>query len=306
MMWIIISAVLLTASVVLAVRIAELKTEMRNIRDELEQLRETSYNRQLTVNLIDKDLTEMAAEMNRNLEFQKQLKFRSEQAERTLKHSVSDIAHDLRTPLTVINGSLQMLEQEGRFTPKGEDYLRVCREKSVEMKAMADDFFELVLLESDTALVETGRVNATNLLMQFLADNEALICSRNFVPEVVFPEKTVFINADEALLTRMLGNLLNNVLKYASEQFRLELRPDGKKCEIIFSNEIIDGQTPDTERIFERTYRADGARNGGGAGLGLYIVRLLAERQGAAVKAETERNFLSLILIFDTENAAGG
>ena len=119
-----------------------LKKELRNIRDELPLTRHKGYNRQLTISLFDKDLSETTAEMNRNLDYQKRLKLESEKAELSLKRSVSDIAHDLRTPLTVIKGNLQLMEQEEALSDRGLEYLRVCTEKADAMKVMADDFFD--------------------------------------------------------------------------------------------------------------------------------------------------------------------
>ena len=113
---IIISIVLAIAFIVLAVQLLSLKSEMRKLKTELELTRNKSYNRQLTVSLIDKDFSALATEMNKNLDYQKRLKLESERAERNLKQSVSDIAHDLRTPLTVIKGNLQMLESEEKLT----------------------------------------------------------------------------------------------------------------------------------------------------------------------------------------------
>ena len=134
---IIISVVLAIACIALAVQLVSLKSEMQKIKKELALTRDKGYNRQLTVSLIDKDFSALATEMNKNLDYQKQMKLQSERAERNLRQSVSDIAHDLRTPLTVIKGNLQMLEQEEKLSERGTEYLRICSEKSEAMKQMA-------------------------------------------------------------------------------------------------------------------------------------------------------------------------
>jgi signal transduction histidine kinase len=99
---------------------------------------------------------------------------------------------------------------------------------------------------------------------------------------------------DTQLVGRMLGNLLGNVLKYSHEFFTLTLTEDG--C-LTISNPI-SGSIPDTERLFERTYRADRARGGKGAGLGLYIVKLLAQKQGAEVSADIKDDMISVRIKF--------
>ncbi|MBQ8904649.1 MAG: HAMP domain-containing histidine kinase [Oscillospiraceae bacterium] len=286
--------VLFLLCVWLVVYIFRLKAGMRDIKNELILTRDKEYNRQLTVDLMDDNLSEMTAEMNRNLDYQKKLKEKSEAAELSLKQSVSDIAHDLRTPLTVISGNLQMLKKECELSPAAMEYIRASEDRCRALKVMADDFFELSVLESDYSAATLEKVSFTNELMQFIVDNEAVIRANNLEPEVVFPKKTVFIMADRVLLSRMLGNLLNNVIKYAKDSFSLVLSENKEECIVTFSNQIDGERVIDTTQLFERTYRADKARSGSGAGLGLYIVKLLAEKQNAKVFAKVENNILSI------------
>ncbi|MBQ2824284.1 MAG: HAMP domain-containing histidine kinase [Oscillospiraceae bacterium] len=292
---IVVCIVLAIVCVVLTWHVVSLKIEMRRVKKELELNRDKNYNRQISVSLIDKDFSALAAEMNRSLDYQKQLKLESECAEKRLRQSVSDIAHDLRTPLTVIKGNLQMIEREGSLSERELGYLRVCEEKAAAMKQMADEFFELSVLESDSTAAVLSKVNLTNLLMQFIADNEAVIRSCHLKPDIVFPERTIFVQADEQLLVRMFSNLLNNIVKYADDEFRVVLEAADDKCRLVFSNRVSDTGI-DVEHLFERTYRADKSRHTASAGLGLYIVKLLAQKQGAEVSAELKENILSLVL----------
>ena len=293
-MWTAVSAVLGAAVTVLLIKVLSFKKALREIRKELEFTRKWNYNRQITVTLFDKDLSETAAEINRNLDFQKRLKFETEQKERALKQSVSDIAHDLRTPLTVIKGNLQLLEKE-ELTEQNRHYITVCSERADSMKQMADSFFELALLESDSSPAELKKTDLTELLMQFIADNEGIIRQSGLEPEIIFPEKSVFILADNIMVTRIMSNLLNNVIRYASHGFIVKLEEDGI---LTFKNTVRD-VLPDPKLIFDRTYRSDSSRSGKGTGLGLYIVKLLAEKQGAQVFAETEENMLSVGVKFN-------
>lgn len=296
-LWIGICIALFIICLYLAIYLFSIKREIRNVSRELIMTRKQSYNRQLTVSLFDRDLSRLTAVMNGNLDYQKQRKLESEQAERQMKQSISDIAHDLRTPLTVIKGNLQLLDKTDKMSESDREHLRICLEKSDTLKTMVDDFFELSVLESDHTPVELQRVNVTNLLMQFFVDHEAVIRQYGLTPEIQFPEKSVFILADEQMLVRMLSNLLNNVVKYAMNSFSVALEvPEEKRCRITFSNGISMERDFDVEHLFDRSYRGDQARQGTGAGLGLYIVKLLAEKQNANVKAGRQNNRLSLSL----------
>lgn len=295
-----ISVGLVILVIVLSAYIFSLKHEMREIKKELFLTRDKKYNRSIRVKLFDKDLTNLVVEINNNLDFQKKLKFETERAEQSLKESVSDIAHDLRTPLTVIKGNLKLVENRGKLSEEDMSYIKICSEKCDTMRVMADDFFELSVLESDSSSAILKKINATNMLMEFIAENEAVIRERRLHPEIIFPERSIFVSADEVMTRRIFGNLLNNVIKYARASFIIKLHPmENGKCAVTFSNPVEKTARIDTERLFDRTYRADKARTGGGAGLGLYIVKLLAEKQGAAVKAEMSDGMLSLSVIFD-------
>lgn len=167
---------------------------------------------------------------------------------------------------------------------------------------MVDDFFEMSVLESENIELALENVNVTKVLTEFIVAHEMLIREKELEPEIRLPEKTILIRADEKLLLRMLENLLGNVMKYAGDSFELRLEEEETgKCKIVFANHVEREQAAvlDTAQLFRRTYRGNPARSGGGAGLGLYIVKLLAEKQGATVEAVKTEETLSIIVIFE-------
>lgn len=303
-LWIFLCILLFLFCVALTIYLLNLKREMKNIKRELWETKDMSYNRQITISLFDRDLTELSAQINDNLDYQKKLKREAEKSETRLKQSVSDIAHDLRTPLTVIKGNLQMLSENETLAERDRGYLNICMDKADMLKGMVDDFFEMSLLESDGQAAQLKEVNGTNIIMQFVADHEAVIREHHLEPEIRLPEKSVMFLADEPMLIRMLGNLLGNVLKYAEREFVISMEmkeKDGASfCDIAFSNKLLENACIDVEHMFDRTYRGSRARTDQGAGLGLYIVRLLAEKQGAEVYAEEKEGRLCTHMLFKT------
>ena len=267
----------------LLVRLLLIRADLRNITGELKNTRDRDYDRQLRITLNDRELNRMTGELNRNLDYQKGLKLQEEAARKQLERSVSDIAHDLRTPLTVIKGNLQLLENES-LSEEGRKCLDVSRRKAESLKNMVDEFFELSVLESDTQEVPLKKIDIVNFLAGFIIDHESLIRENGLTPEIDFPEKSVFVEANEELCSRVFSNLLANICKYARESFRISLSPEDGSVRI--SNRISPSDEIDTEHIFERTYRADKARREGSAGLGLYIAKLLMEKQKGSITAE--------------------
>lgn len=284
--------------IVLLVHAALLQFQMREICRELKQTRKRDYNRQLTVQLFNKDLTNLTAEINHNLDYQKMLKLEQARQARITKQSISDIAHDLRTPLTVVKGNLQLIERNADLAGRDKNSLRICQEKTEELKNMVDSFFELAVLESDTEQVVLSRINITNLLMEFFVDNEILIKEHEILPQIDLPDKTLWIMAEETFLHRMLTNLLGNIIKYAQGRFRVILTEERESISLVFANPVPEGSHFEPEHLFERTYMGDASRNRKGNGLGLYIVKLLAEKQGTMVSAEKKENELYIRLSF--------
>ncbi|MCM1568195.1 MAG: sensor histidine kinase [Roseburia sp.] len=303
MIGIILCVVLLFICGLLAVYILSMRRQLRSMRKELEQTEDTSYNRQLTIALFDRELTRLAVQMNHNLDYQKQLKRRTQQSELALRQSISDIAHDLRTPLTVIRGNLQLLEKDDKISGKSRERLLTCQNKVKALNESINDFFELSLLESDSSVVTLTPVNITKLLTQFILEHEAFIREHGLAPDIRLPERTVMILAEEQLLFRMLENLLVNVVKYAEGGFALSLEePDGRRCRITFSNRIRKEQfdLKGMGRLFERNYRGSRVRAGEGAGLGLFIVKLLAQKQRAEAEAKLTGERLEISVLFQT------
>lgn len=272
-----------------------IRKNLRQVKQELERTREKDYDAQIRVTLNDKEIEGLAKEINRNLDHQKSLKLKEEAARKQMEQSVADIAHDLRTPLTVVKGNLQMLSAE-QLSPEGRQYLEVSSRKAETLKNMVDEFFELSVLESDTQAVALQRIDIVSFLAQFIIDHETLIREKGLTPEITFPEKSVVVNANEELLGRVFSNLLANICKYAKDSFKIQVsEEDGA---VTISNRISESDAIDTEHIFERTYRADKARREGSAGLGLYIARLLMKKQKGEITAAVEDGEIRFTLLW--------
>ena len=304
----ILIVVLAIALIVILLWLILIKKNIRELRQELLKTREEAYNRQIKVTLVDNEIEALAAEINKNLDYQKNLKLETENSRRQLEQSISDIAHDLRTPLTVVKGNLQMLEKED-LTKEGREYLDISRRKADTLKGMVDEFFELSVLESENRPVELCKLDATAFLSEIIVENETLIRSHNLVPEITFPEKSIFIKANKEMLSRVFSNLIGNIFKYAEESFELSIEEEGQEslrekssCRIRIGNRVENPNDIDIDHIFDRTYRADKARSDGSAGLGLYIARLLVIKQKGSIEAKLEDGKLIFDIVFDVDN----
>lgn len=294
-------AILLIGLTYLAIKLSLIKRDLRKMREELQKTQEEDYNRELRMSLIDPDLEKLAAQINQNLEHQKQLKLQAGQSRKQLERSISDIAHDLRTPLTVVKGNLQMLENES-LSEQGKEYLKVSGRKAETLKRMVDEFFELSVLESDDKPITLSKISILDFLSEFIIENETLIRSHELTPQIQFPEKAIYVQANPEMLARVFSNLMGNIFKYAKNSFTLCVTQDGELCRIRMGNQVERSETIDVNHIFDRTYRADKARSDGSAGLGLYIARLLMTKQKGSITAVQEGDKLYFDLTLATNS----
>ena len=189
----IVGLVILSLLVIyLLVKVITMKSSIRNIRMELGKTKEENYNRQIRATLMDREVEKLAAEINENLDYQKNLKLESARSRRQLEESISDIAHDLRTPLTVVKGNLQMMRNEN-LSDKGREYLDISFKKADTLKEMVDEFFEMSVLESDQNVLELSKIDVPVFLSEFIIENEALIREKNLTPNIILPEKSIYI-----------------------------------------------------------------------------------------------------------------
>ncbi|MDO5155388.1 MAG: HAMP domain-containing sensor histidine kinase [Eubacteriales bacterium] len=300
-MWIcfIVIAILICILIVMTTRLQTIKNQLKKTGKELEQTKDLDYNKMVSISLVDKDLIELTKQINDNLDYQKKMKWKAQESENQLRQSISDIAHDLRTPIAVVKGNLQMMGKETDISSKSREYLEICSEKTDLLQRMVDEFFELSYMESEETEVNMEKLDLTEFLASFVISHEPVIKLKGMEPEIILPKKSIFVMADRNLLTRMLENLFNNVVKHASETFTIALTEEEHQARVFFSNPVLAEMQFDVEHLFDRTYRGNKARTGGGpGGLGLFIVRLLAQKQNINTSAKREQNTLSIMLDF--------
>lgn len=281
-------------SVVLAARLLSLKRQLRNMAGQIETLVNDNSEKMLDISLYDQDLECLAGAFNRYHAKQRGIVAQSLRHEDRLKESISNISHDLRTPLTVIMGHLQLLEKAD--LPDNQKWrVEVSLRKSQRMAALVEAFYELSVLDSEQITPHKERLNFSNLLFDLLAENASLLESRGIHPKIHIPDTTIFIISDRRMILRILDNLLTNAIRYASGDIEINVSvPEDDHVQFCIRNQTHNANELDVERIFERFYTKNPARTNGSTGLGLAVVKKLTEMLGGEVSATMQSDFLSL------------
>ena len=295
-----ITGILSVSLIMILIRYFGLKKQLRNISSQITLLAEGKTDKVLDISLLDRDLEMLAGEMNRYIERERGIVAESEKQEDYLKDSVANISHDLRTPLTVILGHIQILEKSVMPDDQRER-LKVISSKAVRMKELVDSFYDLSVLDSGGDNPDPEKINLSNMIFDYLADFAPALEERKIEPEVKLPEKSVFIETDRGMLERILQNLFTNAVRYSSGILKIELDtieeggPD--HIRLVLSNSVKSGTELDPDLLFERFYTGDRSRHDGSTGLGLAVVRLLTEKLGGSVHAGLKNDLLKIVLV---------
>lgn len=297
MYWIIIGA-LAAAEVFLAVKLVLMRKAADEISGGLKERAEMDTNTLIGISSGDKKMRALASAVNAELKKLREDRLRFQRGDGEIKNAVTNISHDLRTPLTAIFGYLDLLERE-ELSETQSRYIGIIRNRSELLRQLTEELFRysVVLTADDGLACEPVNVNA--VLEESAAAFYTALGERRIVPEIEIPETTVVRSLDGAALSRVFSNLLSNAIKYSSGDLNIVLTEEG---EIIFSNTAEELSEIQVGQLFDRFYTVEAARKS--TGLGLAIARTLVERMGGSITAEYEDNRLSIKIFFPDRNNA--
>lgn len=261
-----------------------------------EKLREDT-NTLIDISSRDRMMRELASVVNGELRRLRRERLRYKQGDLELKAAVTNISHDLRTPLTAICGYLELLEGEEKSQKAGE-YLEVVKDRAELMRQLTEELFRYCVVLSDPGSLEREPVDLGAALELSLASFYTEFSARGIEPEIVMPGAPVIRRLDRAALSRVFSNLLSNAAKYSDGGLRVELTGDGR---ISFANTSQALGGVEVEKLFHRFYTVEAARRS--TGLGLSIARTLSERMGGELTAEYTGG--SLVMTADFSGVPG-
>jgi len=268
----------------------QLKKQIRNLSNQMKRLACGDTGKMLDISLIDKDLERLAGTLNQYNGKQKQTVSSALRHEEHLKESIANISHDLRTPLTVILGHLQLLKKENMQIEQ-KRRIETVLNKAERMKALIATFYELSVLDAEQTTPQKEKFNFSNLLMNLITENSLALEHENIHLEINLPDHSVFLCSDKSMIERILQNLLTNAIRYSSGTIEIVLIQEANN-KIMFSvkNSVNNVAEIDTSRLFERFYTADKSRHKGSTGLGLAVVKLLTEKLGGSISAKLQKD----------------
>lgn len=213
---------------------------------------------------------------------------------------ISNVSHDLKTPLTAIITYVDLLKREDNTTEQQQSYIHTLEMKAQRLKVLIEDLFEVSKAQSGNIQLNKMDVDVVSLMKQLRLEMEDKIADSDLVFRWNLPEEKVILSLDGHKTYRIFENLLTNVLKYALAGSRvyIDIINGETEVQVVYKNVSSIELSPDTERLTERFVRGDASRNSEGSGLGLAIVKSFAEVQGGQFNIEVDGDLFKAILVW--------
>lgn len=291
-LWVIL-AVLLLLVLVLCQKIFLMRKSAREMAESLEEILKTETNSLLTISSRDRQMRELAASLNVQLRLLRRERHRFQQGDRSLKEAVANLSHDIRTPLTAICGYLDLLEREEQSEDTSR-YLQIIRNRSDMLKDLTEELFHYAMItswEGDTLTQEDVVLN--HVLEECLSGCYLQLRERHIVPEIQMPEREVHRQINKNALFRIYENVIRNAVKYSDGDLQILLSETG---EAVFTNHASGLTEVQVDRLFERFYTVEDARNS--TGLGLAVAKTLTEQMGGEIQIQYRDGVIRVGIFF--------
>ena len=291
--WLWVSIGILIAIIIaLLVKIHILQKSVKEIEIAFADRLVTDTNILIDISSSDKNVRRLANTINGQLRKLRTERRRFQQGDLELKHAVTNISHDLRTPLTALSGYLELLEQEEKSESVNR-YIEIMKDRVDILTQLSEELFRYSVIISTKDNITKEQVIINTVLEESIAAFYTVLTERNIVPEIQISETKVVRMLDRSALSRVFSNLISNVIKYSDGDLKIVLSENG---EIVFSNMASGLDEIQVGRLFDRFYTVEAARKS--TGLGLTISKTLVEQMKGTISATYENNRLSIHIFF--------
>ena len=221
--------------------------------------------------------------------------------ENNMKETITNISHDIRTPLTSLSGYFQLLCQCDTASEE-ENYSKIIKQQIIILEEMLEELFTYAKLSNESYEMPLTQCHTNKILRDAIFGFYYDFKKANILPEISIPEKPIYIVSNEMALKRVFQNVLRNVMEHGKKYVGVTLRRNNGEVEIIFSNDIANDAEIDTSRIFDRFYKADVARTTSSTGLGLAIAKELLNKMNGSISATVSNNRFEIMIRIKNQN----
>ncbi len=315
MIWKILTVILAVSVAVLIAVLVKIRAQLRDINEQLDFLCEKDTNMLLLTDTNMADIGRLKERINRFLEQWHRQREAAAKKEQMISDTYTNLSHDIRIPLTSLDGYFQLLRDETDKSAQ-EHYIDIIQERITSLKDMLEELFMFTKLKNDSFKLELSNCCVSRLLKQTVFSYYEEWKKQGIEPSLDICEDTIFITANVQALRRVFQNVIKNALVHGQKSICIQMRQqDSCNCRasddertsknrivhILVSNDVKNPDDIDVDKVFERFYKADEARSISSSGLGLSIAKELVERMGGSIEARLEGKRFVVEILFECE-----
>lgn len=292
-LWLFISGLTLII-IILLIKIHLLQKSAKEIESSFCEKLRTDSNTLIDISSNDKYMRHLANAINIQLRKLRAERRKFQKGDLELKNAITNVSHDLRTPLTAICGYLDLLEQEDKSGTVTR-YIGVIRNRTEMLKQLTEELFRYSVILASEEDLKMEPLTINNILEESIASFYTVLKEKQITPKITITRKKIIRNLDRSSLSRIFANLLNNAVKYSTGDLEVTLSENG---EIHFINHASNLTEVEVGKLFDRFYTVNNARNS--TGLGLAISKALVEKMNGTISAEYRDDMLHICILFDS------
>ena len=274
-----------------------IKKEIKRISHNLDEILNIDSNEILHGEFSNKELNELLLKINKMITYVRHKELDLERKNNSLKKEITNITHDLRTPLTSSLGYIDLILKSNLSKQEQERELKIIENRLLRLEELINSFFEFSMITTDNKKIDTTQINLVGVVEECISHyyDDFTKEKRKIVFEKEINKCIILSNTE--ILKRIIDNLISNSLKHSNSDLIIKLS-EKNDIRLSFENNIVDTSI-DIDHIFDEFYTSDISRTKGNTGLGLAIAKEFTEMLGGTISAKKIRNKLVIKIIFN-------
>ena len=273
------------------------KREFRRINNQITENLDEYAN--IKTKSVDKDIENLVVSINLIFDSRQKIVAEKNKNEEKIRESISNMSHDLRTPLTSIMGYLQMIKSEKSSEADKKEYMDIVEKRTKSLQQLISSFYDLSRMEGNEYNFNYKKVNLSSILCENIALFYNDFRNNNIEPIIEIDENVKDIISDDGAINRIFSNLITNMIKHGESFVKITLRQENDVISTEFINKATRLTEENVDKLFDRFYTVDNSRSDKNTGLGLYITRIIVEKLGHSISSKIDNGYLIIEIIWN-------